>query len=106
LDDVNTLRDPNSSGLAKGLATAGFLPIGKAIKGGKLILKLKDKTGKVIEKEFKLVDEALDYAKACNCFTAGTKIDHFWQLENKSGGIEKDARTVPKHLLDPLERLT
>ncbi|MFB5759850.1 polymorphic toxin-type HINT domain-containing protein [Paenibacillus medicaginis] len=74
LDDINTLRDPNSSGLAKGLATAGFLPIGKVVKGGKLILKLKDKAGKVVEKEFKLVDDALDYAKACNCFTAGTKV--------------------------------
>ncbi|MFB5268840.1 polymorphic toxin-type HINT domain-containing protein [Paenibacillus enshidis] len=74
LDDINTLRDPSSSGLAKGLATAGFLPIGKAIKGGKLILTLKDKAGKVVEKEFKLVDEALDYAKACNCFAAGTTV--------------------------------
>ncbi|GIO86408.1 hypothetical protein J25TS5_33400 [Paenibacillus faecis] len=74
LDDINTLRDSNSSGLARGLAIAGFIPVGKLIKGGKLILKLEDSSGKVIEKEFKLVDEALDYAKKCNCFTAGTKV--------------------------------
>ncbi|MBP2115936.1 polymorphic toxin-type HINT domain-containing protein [Paenibacillus silagei] len=75
LDDVNTLRDPDSSALAKGLAAAGFIPLGKVVKGGKLTLQLLSKEGKVVEKEFKLAGDALKAAqKACNCFTAGTKV--------------------------------
>lgn len=75
LDDVNTLRDPDSSALAKGLAAAGFIPLGKVVKGGKLTLQLLNKEGKIVEKEFKLAGDALKAAqKACNCFTAGTKV--------------------------------
>ncbi|WP_232436834.1 polymorphic toxin-type HINT domain-containing protein [Paenibacillus senegalimassiliensis] len=74
LDDINTLRDPNSSDLAKGLSIAGFIPVGKVIKVGKLVLTLANSTGKTVKKEFKLVDKALDFSKKCNCFTAGTKV--------------------------------
>ncbi|WP_338048799.1 polymorphic toxin-type HINT domain-containing protein [Paenibacillus sanguinis] len=74
LDDINALRDPNSSDLAKSLAIAGFIPVGKVVKGGKIVLKLTDKAGNAVNKEFKLVDEALDFSKKCNCFTAGTEI--------------------------------
>ncbi|UQZ32242.1 hypothetical protein C2I18_00985 [Paenibacillus sp. PK3_47] len=75
LDDVNTLRDKDSSALAKSLSLAGLVPVGKIIKGGKITLQLLNKEGKLIEKEFELAGDALKAAKkSCNCFTAGTKV--------------------------------
>lgn len=67
LDDIRTLRDPNSSFFDKSLATAGFLPVGKFLSGGKLIVKWANKEGKIVNKAVKPI-------KACNFFTAGTKV--------------------------------
>nr|WP_237178999.1 polymorphic toxin-type HINT domain-containing protein [Paenibacillus sp. MMS18-CY102] len=78
VDDIRTILDPNSSYFDKGLALAGFLPVGKVVKGGKLVVKLMNKEGKVIERAVentaentKLVNKAVG---AYNCFTAGTKV--------------------------------
>ncbi len=59
LDDVNTLRDENSSSLAKALAVAGLIPVGKIIKESTLILSLTNKQGGIIKKEFELTGDAL-----------------------------------------------
>ncbi|MNW39514.1 hypothetical protein D3C74_166040 [compost metagenome] len=52
LDDINTVLDPNASTFDKSLAAVGFIPIGKFIKGGKLIIKLGSKEGRKIERAF------------------------------------------------------
>ncbi|WP_260405507.1 HINT domain-containing protein [Paenibacillus sp. 598K] len=64
MDDLRTLVDPKSSNFDKAMAASGFLPVGKFVKGGKLIVKWANKEGKVVNKTL----------KACNCFTAGTKV--------------------------------
>ncbi|WP_170315030.1 polymorphic toxin-type HINT domain-containing protein [Saccharibacillus brassicae] len=85
LDNVNTLRDKNSSALAQALAIAGLLPVGKVIQEGKLILTLSTKQGAIVSKEFKLTGDALKASKAaCNCFTAGTKV----QTDEEEKNIE------------------
>lgn len=67
IDDVRTLFDPNASGYDKALAAAGFFPFGKVIKGGKLILKFTNKSGRVVERvvkntpdQVKVADQAID----------------------------------------------
>lgn len=76
LDDVNTLRDENSSTLAKALAVAGLIPLATVLKGSNLVLKVGTKEGAIVNKEFKLTSNVLEVAKkACNCFTAGTQIE-------------------------------
>jgi RHS repeat-associated protein len=78
VDDINTLLDPNSSSFDKSLAAAGFVPVGKVIKGGKLIIKLANKSGQVVERAVRATDKSVeaakDIGKACNCFIAGTKV--------------------------------
>ncbi|WP_042196920.1 polymorphic toxin-type HINT domain-containing protein [Paenibacillus camerounensis] len=76
LSDINTLRNSDSSLLAKSLAAVNLVPIGKIIKGSKMTLQFLNKEGKLIEKEFQLTGDALTAAKkaGCNCFTAGTKV--------------------------------
>ncbi|MNM82347.1 Hint module [compost metagenome] len=80
VDDVRTIFDPHASGFDRTLALAGFLPVGKAVKGGKLLVKLmKKKGGKVVEgvitktaKNEKAINKVLE--KSCNCFVAGTEV--------------------------------
>ncbi|WDM24342.1 Hint domain-containing protein [Paenibacillus polymyxa] len=76
VDDINTILDPKSSAYDKTLALAGFIPVGKFVKGGKLIIKLTSKEGRYIERSVELSEKNLKSAKAlpCNCFTAGTKV--------------------------------
>lgn len=100
VDDIRTIMNPKSSYFDKGLAIVGLLPVGKIIKGGKIIVKFADKSGKHIERaveataknqakahELKLLDdEAFNKGKPtksgnankalnqCNCFIAGTKV--------------------------------
>nr|WP_269800210.1 RHS repeat-associated core domain-containing protein [Paenibacillus phocaensis] len=50
IDDINTLLDPNSSYFDKTLAAAGFIPVSKFFKGGKLLIKLTSKEGRKIER--------------------------------------------------------
>ncbi|MFD2331291.1 polymorphic toxin-type HINT domain-containing protein [Cohnella sp. GCM10020058] len=78
VDDIRTILDPNASTFDKALAAASFIPVGKVIKGGKLVVKLVNKEGKVVERAVensasnrKLADKVLG---ACNCFVAGTKV--------------------------------
>ncbi|MFD2117632.1 hypothetical protein ACFSTH_09440 [Paenibacillus yanchengensis] len=52
VDDINTIVDPKASTFDKSLALAGFLPISKVIKGGKLVVKLSSKEGRNIERAF------------------------------------------------------
>jgi len=58
VDDIKTVLDPNSSNFDKGLALAGFIPFGKVIKGGKLVIKLVE-DGKVIERAVDATDDAI-----------------------------------------------
>uniref|UniRef100_UPI0036700CCA polymorphic toxin-type HINT domain-containing protein n=1 Tax=Paenibacillus farraposensis TaxID=2807095 RepID=UPI0036700CCA len=76
VDDINTILDPKSSTYDKTLALAGFIPVGKFVKGGKLIIQLTSKEGRYVERSVKLTEKNLKLAKAlpCNCFTAGTKV--------------------------------
>ncbi|KJD42567.1 polymorphic toxin-type HINT domain-containing protein [Paenibacillus terrae] len=76
VDDINTLLDPKASTFDKTLAAVGFIPVGKFVKGGKLIIKLTSKEGRYIERSVELSEKNLKAAKAlpCNCFTAGTKV--------------------------------
>lgn len=67
LDDIRTLTDPKSSFFDKSMAVAGFIPVGKVLKGGKLVVKWVNKNGKIINKVVKPISK-------CNCFTAGTKV--------------------------------
>nr|WP_238437694.1 polymorphic toxin-type HINT domain-containing protein [Paenibacillus polymyxa] len=76
VDDINTILDPKSSAYDKTLALAGFIPVGKFVKGGKLIIQLTSKEGRYVERSVELTEKNLKSAKAlpCNCFTAGTKV--------------------------------
>lgn len=64
MDDLRALVDPKSSFYDRAMAAIGFIPVGKAYKGGKVIIKWANKDGKVVEKAL----------KGCNYFTAGTMI--------------------------------
>jgi len=55
IDDIRTVLDPNASFFDKTLAAAGFFPIGKLIKGGKIIKKLSNGT--------KDIERAVDYTE-------------------------------------------
>ncbi|MEK4527884.1 MULTISPECIES: polymorphic toxin-type HINT domain-containing protein [Paenibacillus] len=81
LDDLKTFIDPKSSLFDRGMAVAGFLPVGKVFKGGKLIVKWANKEGKVINKATTTTTKVV---KACNCFTAGTKV----QIDGGEKNIE------------------
>lgn len=74
LDDLATLRDPNASEWSKAFAAFGLIPVGKVLKGGKLIISLVDDSGKIVKRDYTLTGEALKLAKTCYCFTAGTKV--------------------------------
>ncbi|WP_342428628.1 polymorphic toxin-type HINT domain-containing protein [Paenibacillus sp. FSL L8-0158] len=76
VDDINTILDPKSSAYDKTLALAGFIPVGKFVKGGKLIIQLTSKEGRYVGRSVELTEKNLKSAKAlpCNCFTAGTKV--------------------------------
>ncbi|GKS09278.1 hypothetical protein YDYSY3_02780 [Paenibacillus chitinolyticus] len=78
LDDLRTVTDENASNFDKGLAAAGFVPWGKLIRGGKLVIQMGNKAGKYIERASKLTEDNLKYAAKlawnCNCFVAGTKV--------------------------------
>ncbi|WP_201319379.1 S8 family serine peptidase [Paenibacillus sp. EPM92] len=62
LDDVNTLVDGNASVTDKTLAGLGFAPVGKMIKGGKLVVQMANKY-KSIERAVEATDEALNVTK-------------------------------------------
>ncbi|SOC44180.1 T7SS effector LXG polymorphic toxin [Ureibacillus acetophenoni] len=62
LDDINTLMDPNASGADKGFAVASFIPIGKLVKGGKLVGKIIDSDVDDVVKKSN-VDEVVDKGK-------------------------------------------
>ena len=75
VDDIRTIFDPNASTFDKTLAVAGFIPVGKVVKGGKIFIKLFNGEQEVV----RAVDYSDDAWKAvskipCNCFTAGTKV--------------------------------
>ncbi|MBV6714144.1 HINT domain-containing protein [Paenibacillus chitinolyticus] len=78
LDDLRTVTDENASNFDKGLAAAGFVPWGKIIRSGKLVIQMGNKAGKYIERASNLTDDNLKYAEKlawnCNCFVAGTKV--------------------------------
>ncbi|MEY9092560.1 polymorphic toxin-type HINT domain-containing protein [Paenibacillus sp. RC84] len=78
LDDLRTVTDENASNFDKGLAAAGFVPWGKIVRSGKLIIQMGNKAGKYIERASNLTDDNLKYAEKlawnCNCFVAGTKV--------------------------------
>jgi hypothetical protein len=48
LDDIRTLQDPKAPVWAKGLALASFFPVGKVLKGGKLLTKVVGKSDDVL----------------------------------------------------------
>ncbi|MEF3311883.1 polymorphic toxin-type HINT domain-containing protein [Paenibacillus sp. GYB004] len=75
VDDINTIIDPNASTFDKTLSAASFTPVGKLIKGGKLVISLENKY-KTVMREIELTADNWNVAKylACNCFTAGTKV--------------------------------
>ena len=50
VDDINTIRDANSSLFSKSLAAANFIPISKFVKSGKLFYKLVSSSGREIER--------------------------------------------------------
>ncbi|ASA20281.1 hypothetical protein B9T62_05390 [Paenibacillus donghaensis] len=88
VDDIRTIIDPNASTFDKSLAIAGFIPVGKFIKGGKIVVKLISKEGKVIERAVEKTvknEKAIAKALGCNCFTAGTKV----QTEDGEKPIEE-----------------
>ena len=62
LDDINTLMDPNASGFDKGIAVASFIPIGKVLKGGKMIGKIIDSDVDDVVKKSN-VDDVVDKGK-------------------------------------------
>jgi hypothetical protein len=62
LDDVNTLVDGNASVVDKSLAGLGFVPVGKLVKGGKLVVQMANKY-KSIERAVEATDEALNVTK-------------------------------------------
>jgi len=76
IDDINTLLDPDASTFDKTLAAAGFIPVGKLIKGGKLVIKMTNGQGRNIERAVEVTDSNWKLASKipCNCFTAGTKV--------------------------------
>ncbi|WP_174807056.1 polymorphic toxin-type HINT domain-containing protein, partial [Paenibacillus elgii] len=75
VDDINTIADPNVSTFDKTLAAAGFIPVGKVITGGKIVVKLASK-GREIERTAEYTADNWKALKniGCNCFTAGTKV--------------------------------
>gem|GEM_PF-2936576 len=86
LDDINTLLDPDASVVDKGLAALSFVPVGKVIKGGKVVVRLVNKY-KAIEREVDASEDAFRAIRniACNCFIAGTKV----QTEDGEKPIEE-----------------
>ncbi|MEB3104108.1 RHS repeat-associated core domain-containing protein, partial [Ferviditalea candida] len=62
VDDIKTIIDPNSSTFDKTLAASNFVPIGKFIKGGRIIVRLINDEGRVIERAVEGSDEALNVA--------------------------------------------
>ncbi|MFE6796508.1 polymorphic toxin-type HINT domain-containing protein [Paenibacillus chitinolyticus] len=75
VSDIMTLVDPNSSKFDKTLAAAGFIPVTKILKGGKILITLQNGEKK-IERAVKYTDD--NWAKSskivCNCFVGGTKV--------------------------------
>ncbi len=63
VDDIRTILDPKSSNFDKGLALAGFIPIGKILKGGKLVVKFVDNEGMMIERATEATKDALKAVK-------------------------------------------
>ncbi|MCM3293460.1 HINT domain-containing protein [Paenibacillus sp. MER 180] len=78
VSDVYTLLDPDSTIFDKVLASLNFIPIGRIIEEGKLIIILKNTEGKFTLRGVQLTEETLDASKSlltrCNCFVAGTKV--------------------------------
>ncbi|WP_256972525.1 polymorphic toxin-type HINT domain-containing protein [Saccharibacillus sp. O23] len=70
IDDIKTLTSSQSSTIDKVIAGASLIPAGKIIKGGKLVVKL----AKAGDKASDASKATKAVAKACNCFTAGTKV--------------------------------
>ncbi|MCQ4087548.1 polymorphic toxin-type HINT domain-containing protein [Saccharibacillus sp. JS10] len=70
IDDIKTLTSSQSSTIDKVIAGASLLPVGKVLKGGKLFVEVAQKGSKASSaaKATKAVN------KACNCFTAETKV--------------------------------
>ncbi|KRF27647.1 hypothetical protein ASG93_29325 [Paenibacillus sp. Soil787] len=71
IDDIETIIDPDASTFDKGLAAAGFLPLGKLIKGGKIVVKLANK-----EKEIEVAVEATDTAIQAAAKLSNKQIKH------------------------------
>ncbi|MGZ7442370.1 polymorphic toxin-type HINT domain-containing protein [Paenibacillus sp. TH7-28] len=67
LDDAKTLMSNEASNLEKGLVLSQFLPTIKFIKMYK-------KTEKVVDSSKDVIKYTKTIEKACNCFTAGTKV--------------------------------
>ena len=76
VNDIKTILNPNASTFDKTLAVAGFTPFGKVFKGGKLVIQLTNKEGKVVERAVEATTGNINASKhlACNCFTAGTAV--------------------------------
>ncbi|WP_261808093.1 HINT domain-containing protein [Paenibacillus sp. N3.4] len=75
MDNINTIVDPNASTFNKSLAIAGFVPVGKVISGGKLVIKLVNGE-RQITRAVELSEDSWKAAAnlACNCFVTGTKV--------------------------------
>ncbi|MFF2909419.1 polymorphic toxin-type HINT domain-containing protein [Paenibacillus sp. NPDC057934] len=78
VDDIRTILDPNASTFDKALSAASFVPFGKVVKGGSLVIKLINKEGRIIERAVEKTasnEQAIaKVLKGCNCFVAGTKV--------------------------------
>ncbi|MDQ6423661.1 RHS repeat-associated core domain-containing protein, partial [Paenibacillus sp. LHD-117] len=59
VDDINTIIDPSSPLYEKALALAGFIPVGKIIKNGQLIIKFKNKSGGTVDRAVDVNDTNL-----------------------------------------------
>ncbi|CAM3584287.1 MULTISPECIES: polymorphic toxin-type HINT domain-containing protein [Saccharibacillus] len=67
IDDIKTLTSSQSSTIDKVIAAASLIPAGKVIKGGKLFVE-------VAQAGDKAAGAVKAANKACNCFTAETKV--------------------------------
>ncbi|MGF9915890.1 RHS repeat-associated core domain-containing protein, partial [Paenibacillus ehimensis] len=90
VDDINTIADPNSSTFDKTLAGAGFIPIGKVIKGGKLVIQLANEA-RSIERTVEATTGSIRVAgkigtEGLQGFKYGITADEIKTINNSFGG--------------------
>jgi RHS repeat-associated protein len=91
VDDVKTILDPKASTFDKGLALGGFIPVGKVFKGGRLIIKLANQEGRIIERAVNFTGSGVEK-------TLDSTLKSYEQARNLAmdivGDLGKDSKAV------------